>query len=113
MSLLFLLSCRAAGAKGPVRTVEGTVTRVLDGDTVQLTDRLGARLKISLYGIDAPETEKRSRKSGAVAKEGQPHGEEALRALRGKVEGRRVSAEVMDWTATGGRSPCCGSQVVT
>ena len=85
LPLFPLLSCLVAEPQDPVRTVEGTVSRVVDGDTVQLMDRLGTKLKVRLYGIDAPETEKRNRKTGAATKAGQLHGEEAFRALRSKV----------------------------
>ena len=32
------------------------VTRVIDGDTIEVSDRLGKRYRIRLLGIDAPET---------------------------------------------------------
>ena len=65
------------------------VSRVIDGDTLEVRDTDGARFKIRLYGSDAPETEK-------PEQEGQPFGEEAFAALRNKVEGKRVDIEVVD-----------------
>ena len=65
------------------------VSRVTDGDTLEVSERDGARFKVRLYGSDAPETEK-------PEQEGQPFGEEAFTALRNKVEGKRVDIEVVD-----------------
>ncbi len=71
------------------RLIEGTVRTVYDGDTVLLSTREGSRIKARLYGIDAPETAKPD-------KPGQPFGEAAKITLKSKVNGRRVSAEVME-----------------
>ena len=65
------------------------VSRVIDGDTLEVPDSGGAAFKIRLYGADAPETKKREH-------EGQPFGEEAFAALRNKVEGKKVDVEVVD-----------------
>jgi endonuclease YncB( thermonuclease family) len=59
-------------------------------------DAQGTKVKIRLYGIDAPETEKRNRKAGRISKPGQPYGEEAFLALKGKVGGQYVKVEVLD-----------------
>ncbi len=67
-----------------------------DGDTVQVRDAMGTKVKVRLYGIDAPETEKRNRKTGRVSKPGQPYGEEALQALKEKIGGQRVRVKVRD-----------------
>ncbi|WP_224981964.1 thermonuclease family protein [Geomonas agri] len=96
LALFFALSAGWAWAKGPTRIIEGTVSKVSDGDTVQVQDALGTRVKVRLYGIDAPETEKRNRKTGRVSKPGQPYGEEAFQALKGKIGGQRVTVEVRD-----------------
>ena len=92
--LLIFLPCIAT-AKNPIRTVEGYVTKVVDGDTINVNSD-GTRLKIRLYGIDAPETEKRNRKTGLATKEGQAYGDEALKALLGKVDGQKVFLNIMD-----------------
>lgn len=94
--LLLLLLPSFSHAKEPIRIIEGVVTKVSDGDTIQVLDRLGTKVKVRLYGIDAPETEKRSSKTGRVSKQGQPYGEEAFAALTEKVYGRPVKVEVMD-----------------
>jgi len=83
-------------AKDPIRTIEGIVTKVSDGDTINVTDPLGTKLKIRLYGIDAPETEKSSKKTGRVSKPGQPYGDEAWKALDSKIYRKRVKVDVMD-----------------
>lgn len=80
--------------KSPLRVVEGTVTRVADGDTLTIQDDNGTKLKIRLYGIDAPESEKVS-KTGKVMKPGQPGGKEAHQVLVGKVMGKRVEVAIM------------------
>ncbi|MBK5274410.1 MAG: thermonuclease family protein [Desulfuromonadales bacterium] len=83
MILLITADCCAA------RSIEGVVRAVYDGDTILLNTPEESRLKVRLYGIDAPETAKPD-------KPGQPFGEDAKRALTGKVMGRRVSAEIID-----------------
>lgn len=83
--LLFLLSEDAYAG----RIIEGMVKAVYDGDTLLLTTREQSRLKVRLYGIDAPETKKPDTP-------GQPHGEVAKRTLMYKVMGRRVTAEIVD-----------------
>lgn len=91
-ALLFSLP---AWAKEPLRIIEGVVVKVSDGDTITV-DSKGTVVKVRLYGIDAPETEKFNRKTGLVAKPGQLFGEAASRALENKVSGRPVRLEVMD-----------------
>lgn len=71
------------------RTIEGVVRAVYDGDTVLLATREESRLKVRLYGIDAPETTKPD-------KPGQPFGAIAKRTLMYKIMGRQVAAEIID-----------------
>ena len=89
--LVLLLICLVspANAREPLRIIEGIVTRVTDGDTIQVTDHLGTRIKVRLYGIDAPETAK-----GNLP--GQPHGEASHRALTEKTLSRQVRLDVLD-----------------
>ena len=71
------------------RTIEGVVRAVYDGDTILLATREESRLKVRLYGIDAPETakpDKRGQSFGAVSK----------RTLMYKIMGRQISAEIID-----------------
>ena len=82
-------------AKEPVRVIEGTVTKVSDGDTIQVTDSLGTKVKVRMYGIDAPETAKGNKKSGRISKPGQPCGEEAYQALKKKLSMQLVQIDVM------------------
>lgn len=95
VSLLLALTCPAF-AKQPIRSIEGTVTKVSDGDTIRVTDNLGTMVKIRLYGIDAPETTKRNKKTGKISKPGQPYGEGAYQALRQKVKLQQVRCDVYD-----------------
>ena len=47
-----------ASPKEPIRTEEGVVRHVADGDTVTVVTHEGTKLRIRLYGIDASETAK-------------------------------------------------------
>lgn len=47
-----------------MRTVSGKVTKVSDGDTIHVTTPERTKLKVRLYGIDAPETHRVSAHSG-------------------------------------------------
>ena len=85
IALLFLSS----GDVFAGRIIEGMVKAVYDGDTVMLATREESRLKVRLYGIDAPETKKPNMP-------GQPFGDIAKRTLMYKIMGRRVTAEIMD-----------------
>lgn len=93
---LLLLLPLVSVAKEPIRTEEGVVKKVADGDTVTVMTSEGTKLKVRLYGIDAPETEKANHKTGVVSKPGQPYGEEAERALSEKVLGKRAKVVIMD-----------------
>lgn len=90
--LAFMLVCLlpvSTLAKEPIRTIHGTVTKVIDGDTVHITDQHGTRIKIRLYGIDAPEIEGHN-------KPGQPYGKESHQALKQKIDRQLVQADVID-----------------
>ena len=91
----FLLSS-VSFAREPIRTVTGTVTKVSDGDTIHVTTPERTKLKVRLYGIDAPETEKGNKRTGRINKPGQPYGEESWRALKRKVMGMQVRLDIMD-----------------
>lgn len=84
LQILLLSGVACAG-----RSVEGTVRAVYDGDTVLLATREESRLKVRLYGIDAPETKKPDRP-------GQPYGDISKRTLTNKIMGRQISAEIID-----------------
>jgi len=93
LMLLFLIS---TSTQALIRTVEGSVTAVSDGDTFKIGTIEGTRLKIRLYGIDAPETEKINRSTGMISKQGQPYGEEAFGALKSKILGKKVRVDIID-----------------
>jgi len=86
----------AAYAKEPIRTINGIVVKVSDGDTIQVQDNLGTKVKVRFYGIDAPETEKSNKRTGHVSKPGQPYGDAAFQALKGKLSRKQVRLDVMD-----------------
>ena len=85
-----------APSHAAVRTVNGTVTKVSDGDTIQITTPEQTKLKVRLYGIDAPETPKVKQRTGAVSKPGQPHGDESWKALESKIKGQQVKLDIID-----------------
>jgi len=87
-AIVALLVFSVPSCAGP-RTVEGKVSRVIDGDTLTLLTREGTKLRVRLYGIDAPEV-----RHGEMP--GQPHGEEAKNALESMVQGRKVRVEIVD-----------------
>lgn len=67
----------------PVNTLKYTVVNVHDGDTVTLKNAVGNKVKVRLYGIDAPETP-------SVGGGGQPYWKESREflkkyAVQGKV----------------------------
>jgi len=83
-------------SQADVRTVTSTVTKVSDGDSIQITTAEQTKLKVRLYGIDAPETPKINHRTGQVSKPGQPHGEESWKALENKIMGKQVKLEILD-----------------
>jgi endonuclease YncB( thermonuclease family) len=96
-----------------MRTVAGIVTKVSDGDTIQVTTPEQTKLKVRLYGIDAPESPKVNAHSGQVNKQGQPYGEESWMALEGKVKGAQVKLDVIDIENTGTWCAWSGSTTAT
>jgi len=95
-AILLLTIASTSLAKQPIRTLEGLVVKASDGDSINVQDALGTKVKVRLYGIDAPEAEKSNKGTGQVSKLGQPFGEEAWKALKGKVLRQRVKLDVMD-----------------
>jgi micrococcal nuclease len=65
---------------GAAQAFTGTVTHVTDGDTVWLRTDTGARVKLRVLGIDAPER-------------CQPWGEQSRSALASRVLHRRVQVD--------------------
>jgi len=90
-----ILFAPQAFAKEPIRILEGLVSKVSDGDTININSG-GTKVKIRFYGIDTPESTKINRRTGHVNKPGQPYGDEAWHALEGKIANRHVRVEVMD-----------------
>jgi micrococcal nuclease len=83
-------------AREPIRTVTGTVTKVSDGDTIQVTTLEQTKLRVRLYGIDAPETPKINQRTGRVNKPGQFYGKESWKALEGKILEHHVRLDITD-----------------
>jgi len=94
--LTSLLLTSLTFAREPIRTVTGTVTKVSDGDTIHVTTPDRTKLRVRLYGIDAPETPKINQRTGRVNKPGQPYGEESWRALKNKIMGMQIRLDILD-----------------
>lgn len=103
----FLILCLLAGlttlslispsfAREPIRTINGTVTKVSDGDTIHVTTPERTKLRVRLYGMDAPETPKINQRTGHVNKPGQLYGMESWKALEGKIMGKHVRLDIID-----------------
>ena len=102
----FLIVCLLAGvttffltslsfAREPIRTVTGTVTKVSDGDTIQVTTPEQTKLRVRLYGMDAPETPKINQRTGRVNKPGNPMERNPGRLWKAKSWGSRSG-----WTSS-------------
>jgi endonuclease YncB( thermonuclease family) len=74
--------------KQPQHIEEGTVTRVADGDTVTVITSNHTKLRIRMFGMDAPETPKGTKFPG------QPYGKEAEAYRKQLVEGKHVKVEI-------------------
>jgi micrococcal nuclease len=83
-------------AKEPIRIEEGVVNKVVDGDTVNVLTNGGTKLKVRLYGMDAPEIQHINKRTGVVSKPGQLYGAEAYRALEINVYGKKVKLQIID-----------------
>ena len=86
LALLLLLPLLGPGSAHAGGAIEGTVVRVVDGDTihVQLADRVE---KVRYIGVDSPEIHH-------PVKGEEPGGRAAASVNRGLVEGRRVRLEL-------------------
>lgn len=84
-----VIFCATASQAAPLRTVTATVTKISDGDTVQAITPEGTKLKIRLYGIDAPETPK-----GKIP--GEPFGNDSRNYLVSLVSQKSVRIEIRD-----------------
>ncbi|GLI39865.1 thermonuclease family protein [Geobacter hydrogenophilus] len=88
LSLVVFTVFSSSSHASPPKTLEGTAVKVLDGDTFLLLT--GTRtVKVRLFGLDAPEVRRKLRP-------GQPFGAEAKQALEKKVEGKKISIDVVD-----------------
>ena len=93
---LFLFLLTGLTVHATIRTVTGTVTKVSDGDTIHVTTPERTKLKVRLYGIDAPETSKINQRTGRINKPGQPYGEESWKALEIKIMRKQVRLDILD-----------------
>lgn len=80
-----------------IRTVTGTVIKVSDGDSIQVSTPEQTKLKVRLYGIDAPETPKINNRTRQINKPGQPYGEDSWKALQDKIMGKQVKVDIVEF----------------
>ncbi|MBI2218834.1 MAG: thermonuclease family protein [Candidatus Rokubacteria bacterium] len=84
--LAVLAAWGSFGGAAPSRALEGTVVRVVDGDTIHV--RLGDRIeKVRYIGVNTPEVH--HPRKGA-----EPGGREAMRVNRALTDGKRVRLEL-------------------
>ena len=86
----------ASSARAPIRTITGTVTKVSDGDTIQITTPEQTKLRVRLYGIDAPEMPKTNPPPGYVRVHGESFGKDCRKALEAKIMGKKIRMDIMD-----------------
>lgn len=84
-----LLALCPPAAWAGLRPIVGTVIAVADGDTITVLTEAGRRIRVRLFGIDAPETRHRDRP-------GQAWGRKAREALKEKVFRAAVQVEPVD-----------------
>lgn len=72
-----------------IRSVEGTVVKISDGDTVKVETKEHTILKIRLYGLDSPEVSHGRNPA-------QPFGKEARNALSDKVFREKVKVDILN-----------------
>lgn len=83
ITLVCVVACAAGESVAESADLVGQVTRVVDGDTLELTVGPDRSIRIRLAQIDAPE-------------KAQPYGEEATAALSALTLGKQVRVEVTD-----------------
>jgi endonuclease YncB( thermonuclease family) len=94
-ALTALINTQASHAQ--IRTITGTITKVTDGDSIHLTTAEQTILKVRLYGIDAPETDKINYRTGQINIPGQPYGDESWNALQDKLIGNEVRVDIIEY----------------
>jgi endonuclease YncB( thermonuclease family) len=85
-----------AAAAACADTMSGTVTRVRDGDSVELTIEGGQRIEVRLHGIDAPER-------GGKRTPGQPYADKAQDMLNRLAYRKHATLETLDTDSYGRR----------
>jgi endonuclease YncB( thermonuclease family) len=95
LSLLAVFAVASSTYAGNlIKSIEGTVINVSDGDTIVVVTNDGTKVKVRLAGIDTPETPKINHKTGKVTKPGQPYGEDAKTFVEHLVGGKFVRVNI-------------------
>jgi len=83
-------------AVSPIRTIDGTVTKVTDGETIQVTTQERTKIKVRLYGIAAPKMPKANPPAGYVRVSNEFFGMECKKELEAKLMGNKIQLDVMN-----------------
>jgi micrococcal nuclease len=92
--ILFMVGAFAISVSGDLATAayaqqpetSATVTRVVDGDTIEISPAIGGIEDVRLIGVDTPETVDPSTPV-------QPYGPQASNFTKAQLEGKRVALE--------------------
>ena len=95
--LMFLYLITIPVGHSAIRIVTGTVIKVSDGDSIHISTPEQTKLKVRLYGIDAPETPKINNRTRQINKPGQPYGEDSWKALQDKIMGKQVKVDIIEF----------------
>ncbi len=95
----FLALGGPAPALASPEMLQATVTRVVDGDTVEVMEARGTTLRVHLVGIDAPEVAQPGPEGGTIP--GQPFGTAARHALKRRVLRQPVQVVIVGQDAQG------------
>jgi len=95
--LMFLYLITIPVGHSAIRIVTGTVIKVSDGDSIHISTPEQTKLKVRLYGIDAPETPKINNRTRQINKPGQPYDEDSWKALQDKIMGKQVKVDIIEF----------------
>lgn len=97
LALLAVLTTllRPAECFPQIAKIHGRVTRVWDGDSINVKTERGS-VEVRLAYIDAPEKRRTKARADRIANRGQPYGQVAGAALKYKIYRRVVRVDVVD-----------------
>ncbi len=93
LAMFFL--CVTAYGGTVVRSIDGVVVEVYEGDRIRIKTKEKKEIRIVFYGVDAPEMKIRDRRTGKIVSQGQPFGELSKKRLKSKLLGKKVTAKIL------------------